>query len=53
MTNGGWITMILSVGFVTTLFLFCIIWVLRGPGRNTEHELGHIEPIVKDKINER
>ena len=32
MTTGGWINMILSVGFVTVLFTWCIIRVLRGPG---------------------
>lgn len=29
MTLGGWITMILSVGFVTGLFAWCIMRVLR------------------------
>lgn len=28
MTTGGWITMILSVGFVTLLFAWCITKVL-------------------------
>lgn len=28
MTPGGWITMILSVGFVTGLFIWCITKVL-------------------------
>lgn len=53
MTTGGWITMILSVGFVTTLFLFCIIRVLRGPAANREHQLGHVEPIDEDEIDRR
>ena len=53
MTTGGWITMILSVGFVTTLFLFCIIRVLRSPDINTEHELAHVEPIEEDDIDKR
>jgi len=30
MTAGGWITMILSVGFVTALFGWCIVRVLGG-----------------------
>jgi len=30
MTIGGWITLILSVGFVTTLFGWCIVKVLCG-----------------------
>jgi len=28
MTNGGWITMVLSVGAVVTLFLWCLYRVL-------------------------
>lgn len=32
MTTGGWITMVLSVGFVTTLFTWCIYKVLTTPG---------------------
>jgi hypothetical protein len=31
MTIGGWITMILSVGFVTLLLAWCIWKVLRTP----------------------
>ena len=31
MTTGGWITMILSVGFVTVLFIYCLSRVLFGP----------------------
>jgi hypothetical protein len=30
MTTGGWITLILSVGFVTCLFGWCIFKVLTG-----------------------
>ncbi len=29
MTTAGWITMVLSVGFVTGLFVWCIVQVLR------------------------
>jgi len=48
MTTGGWITMILSVGFVTGLFVFCILRVLFGP--RPDHELGHIEPLHRDEL---
>jgi hypothetical protein len=34
MTTGGWITMLLSVGFVTVLFVWCIIQVMT---RKPEH----------------
>lgn len=30
MTTGGWITMVLSVGFVTVLFIYCVCRVLFG-----------------------
>ena len=30
MTTGGWITMFLSVGFVTVLFVYCVCRVLFG-----------------------
>ena len=53
MTTGGWINMFLSVGFVTTLFLYCVLRVLRGPGAKHEHELGHVEPIDRRKADER
>lgn len=36
MTTGGWITMILAVGFVTGLLGWCIYKVLTTPG-STEH----------------
>ena len=36
MTTGGWITMILSVGFVTCLFIYCVYRVLFGPGPDQE-----------------
>jgi len=32
MTLGGWTTMLLSVGFVTGLLLWCVARVLRTPG---------------------
>ncbi len=36
MTVGGWITLTLSVGFVTTLFIWCIFRVLSGR-QSVEH----------------
>ncbi len=53
MTTGGWINMILSVGFVTTLFSWCITRVIRGPGAKHEHDLAHVEPIEKDQADQR
>lgn len=51
MTTGGWITLVLSVGFVTGLFLYCIIRVVTGP--HPTHQLGHIEPVHEDEVDRR
>lgn len=51
MTTGGWINLVLSVGFVTGLFVYCVWRVLfrTRPG----HDLGHIEPVHRDETDER
>jgi hypothetical protein len=46
MTVGGWITMILSVGFVTSLFSWCIWQVLT---RKPEHLHGIEDIDTQDK----
>ncbi len=51
MTTGGWITMIISVGFVTVLFIYCVWRVLIG--HKPDHDLGHIEPVHTDQVDER
>jgi hypothetical protein len=51
MTTGGWLTMIFSVGFVTVLFVYCIWRVLKG--HKPDHDLGHIEPVHEDQVDER
>jgi hypothetical protein len=51
MTTGGWITMILSVGFVTGLFGWCIYRVLRGP--KDPSKLAHVEPVEEGEIDRR
>jgi hypothetical protein len=53
MTTGGWINLLLSVGFVTVLFGYCIVRVLRGPGAKSDHELAHVEPIEEDEADQR
>jgi hypothetical protein len=51
MTFGGWITLILSVGFVTTLFGWCIARVLwRRPPIDHLHGLEDID--TRDRGNE-
>lgn len=53
MTIGGWINMLLSVGFVTILFVYCIVRVMRGPRRDADHHLAHVEPIEEDQADQR
>ncbi len=52
MTTGGWINLILSVGFVTGLFLWCLVRVLLLPASKDAH-LAHVEPIDEGKTEER
>ncbi len=49
MTTGGWFVMLLSVGFVTTLFVYCVCRVLFG--KHPDHELGHVEPVHLDEAS--
>ena len=42
MTIGGWITMLLSVGFVTGLLSWCIFKVLTTPG-SSDHVHSQID----------
>jgi hypothetical protein len=51
MTTGGWINLVLSVGFVTVLFVWCIWRVLRGP--KDPHKLAHVEPIEESQADKR
>jgi hypothetical protein len=45
MTLGGWINMALSVGFVTTLFVWCIWKVIAAPGPEPHvHAPTNIDP---------
>lgn len=51
MTVGGWITMTLSVGFVTGLFGWCVYRVLRGSADAAR--LAHVEPVSEGDADER
>jgi hypothetical protein len=51
MTVGGWITMLLSVGFVTSLFGWCIYRVLRGHAE--PEQLARVEPVGEDEVDDR
>ncbi len=53
MTTGGWINMVLSVGFVTVLFIYCVSRVLFGKRPDPDHQLGHIEPVHEEEVDER
>jgi hypothetical protein len=48
MTIGGWIIMILSVGFVTGLLIWTIVRVMRLP-RATEHIHGELDIDTRDQ----
>lgn len=45
--------MILSVGFVTVLFVYCTWRILRGPPSTPDHKLAHIEPLDEDEAEQR
>lgn len=55
MTTGGWITLTLSVGFVTVLFGWTVARVIRGPRHDGTHDgsLAHVEPVEEDIADER
>jgi hypothetical protein len=53
MTTGGWINMILSVGFVTVLFVYCTYRILTGPPSSPDHRRAHIEPLDEDEAQDR
>ncbi len=53
MTPGGWINLVLSVGFVTVLFVYCIIRVMRAPPPKPDHHLAHVEPIEESDADKR
>ncbi len=54
MTPGGWINMILSVGFVVGLFSWCLYRLFGPTGRQEERDhLARVEPIEKDRIHDR
>ena len=50
MTLGGWITMIVSVGSVVLLFLWCLMRVLiHKPPVDVEHLHGELDIKTKDR----
>jgi hypothetical protein len=51
MTLGGWIVLLVSVGSVTALFIWCLVKVLSTPGK-TEHLHG-VEFETPDEKAER
>lgn len=53
LTAGGWITMLLSVGFVVCLFGWCIWRVIKAPPPGKAPRLAHVEPIERDQADER
>jgi hypothetical protein len=51
MTTAGLLFMLISVGAVTTLFVWCLIKVLTGK-KNPEH-LAHVEPVETKDLDRR
>ncbi|MCC6414885.1 MAG: hypothetical protein IT582_03125 [Opitutaceae bacterium] len=45
--------MLLSVGFVTILFVYCVVRVLRGPRDGAGHQLARVEPIEENEADQR
>jgi hypothetical protein len=53
MTPGGWINLVLSVGSVVVLFVWCVARVLSGRPPPPEHHLAHVEPVERDQADDR
>lgn len=51
MTVAGFLFMIVSVGAVTALFLWCLVRVFRG-GRKPD-QLAHVEPVEREDLPRR
>jgi hypothetical protein len=51
MTPAGLAFMLISVGAVTSLFIWCLVRVLGGK-KPPEH-LAHVEPIAADELEKR
>ena len=51
MTTAGLLFMLISVGAVTILFVWCLIKVLTGK-KNPDH-LAHVEPIDEKMVDRR
>jgi hypothetical protein len=51
MTPGGWINLILSVGFVTGLLAWCLRRMLACA--KSDRSLARVEPVEKDEAAER
>lgn len=51
MTLGGWLYLLISIGGITGLLIWCIYKVLTG--EKSGHDLGHVEPVHDDQLDER
>ena len=49
MTLAGWLTMLVSVGTVVTLFLFCLVRVLKEPEPEHLHGMNIESDDLKDE----
>jgi hypothetical protein len=53
MTTGGWINLVLSLGFVLGLFSWCAWKLLHAKPAPDKTHLAHIEPVHDDELNRR
>ncbi len=56
MTTGGWINLILSIGFVLGLFGWCLWKLFKTDARDTDGDRGglaHLRPVEDDEIDRR
>ena len=53
MTTGGWINLLLSVGFVLSLFSWCAWKLIKDPKQPDKDHLAHIEPVHDDQLDKR
>lgn len=51
MTTAGWINLVLSVGSVTVLFVWCVYRVLTAP--KPDGQLAHVEPVEDKDADQR
>lgn len=52
MTLGGWINLVLSLGFVLGLLVWCLVRLVRDPDKDPGHH-AHLHPVEEEEIDQR